>query len=69
MHKTLTAADLIAILAEYPPETPILDGKGYDFKRYDITERAYDDWDHSTIDATDNLIPAVGRAIAIGPRF
>ena len=64
----MTKQQLIALLADYPDETPVFDGKGFDLKAYHVTSRAYDDWDHST-KSDEGEIPGVGIGIAIGPRF
>ncbi len=69
-HKPLTVGALIALLSEYPADTPILTGKGYDLFPSAIQETTFDDWAHATPgDEPGYDIPAVGRALAIGPRF
>jgi len=70
MSKPLTAADLIAILSEYPPETPIFDGKGFDMHAYLVREQTYDVWsDTPNLDAEGNETPGVGVGIAIGHKY
>ena len=69
----LTAADLIAALVTYPPDTPIFNGNGYSLKPSSITEYQCDDWTHSTPyvgeDGAVYETPATMIGISIGPRF
>lgn len=64
----MTKAELIALLAEYPDDTPVFDGKGYDLKPSQIGERKYDVWSDDK-NSKGWETPAVGIGIAIGPRF
>lgn len=73
MLSYMTKQELIALLADYPDDTPIFDGRGYDLHATSIAERAYDDWEHATPyigdDGAEYETPAIGRGISIGPRF
>jgi hypothetical protein len=67
----MTTTDLIALLAEYPEDTPVFDGRGFDLHASSVTEMAYDDWDHATRDPEDPAyeVPARGIGVSIGRRF
>ncbi len=69
MNKPLTVADLIAILSEYPPETPIFDGRGFDMRADLIRESKYDVWTDAPKDADGYETPGVGIGLAIGRKF
>lgn len=64
----MTTSELIAHLSEYPPDTPVVDGKGYDLKWSDISERNIDIWPN-VLDANTYESPEVGIAVSIGRRF
>jgi CobQ-like glutamine amidotransferase family enzyme len=59
--------ELQGIYAEHG-DVPVLDGKKHDFHARTIEVVTIDDWDNATKDG-DYDIPAVGHAVAIGPRF
>lgn len=69
MSKPMTTADLIAILAEYPADTPLFDGRGRDLFASSVSEMKYDDWANSTVTEDDMELPAVGVGVSIGRRF
>lgn len=64
----MTKADLIALLREYPDDTPVFDGRGFDLKPTSITPMKYDDWSN-TEQTPDGEIPATKVGISIGPRY
>jgi len=68
MNKPLTTGDLIAMLQEYPTDTPVFDGRGYDLRASSVTEMKYDDWAKST-PSEDGEIPGVGVGVSIGRRY
>ncbi len=72
-HRPLTVADLIAILSEFPADTPVFIGRDSDLRAHQVTETPYDDWEHSISAVHDDgaiyETPAVGKAVHIGPRF
>lgn len=47
-------------------DVPVFDGKKHDFHARDIRVETCDDWDNSP---DGGETPAVGQAVAIGPRF
>jgi hypothetical protein len=65
----MTKAELLAALAEYPDDTPVFDGRGYDLRLSSVTPMNYDDWSQSTVDDEGWEVPAVGVGISIGRRF
>lgn len=69
----MTTAELIALLAIYPPDTPVFIGRDSDLRASQVTDAVYDDWAHSTCERDDDghvyETPARGRAVQIGPRF
>ncbi len=64
----MTVGELRAILDCYDDDTPVLDGKGYDLSAMHVFPTTVDVWT-GVVDENDNLIPEVGRALSIGPRF
>jgi hypothetical protein len=60
--------ELIDLLAEYPDETPVFDGKGYDLSGHVIRDMKYDIWGVNP-DEDGYEVPAVGIGVAIGPRL
>ncbi len=64
----MTKAELLSVLAPYPDDTIIVDGRGYELKLSSIDERTIDDWSTATRDA-DGETPGTAIAISIGPRF
>ena len=65
----MTTSDLIAHLSEYPADTPVVDGQGYDLKWSAITERPIDVWLGVDIDSDGYETPETGIAVVIGRRF
>lgn len=65
----MTKADLLAILAEYPDDTVICDGKGYELHARQVTEIKLDDWANSTKTDDGYEIPGVAIGISIGRKF
>lgn len=66
----MTVADLVAHLREYPSDTPIVDGKGYDLRWSDIGTRAIDIWlGLADPDGDGYETPETGIAVSIGRRF
>ncbi len=71
-HRPLTVSDLIAILSEFPADTPVFIGRDSDLRAHQVTETPYDDWQNATQETIDGAIyetPARGKAVHIGPRF
>lgn len=71
-HRPLTTSELIALLADYPADTPVFVGRDSDLRAHQVTETTYDDWEHSTSEVIEGATyetPAKGTAVHIGPRF
>lgn len=68
----MTKADLIALLADFPDDTPILDGRGQPFNASFVRETTWHDWQHTTTktDADGRAWeePARKRAVTLGLR-
>lgn len=69
----MTKAELVSILNDYPDDTPILTGRGYDLRRSSISEVKCDDWENATRSIDDDghvyETPGVIVGVSIGPRF
>lgn len=68
----MTISELINTLRGFYAEhgdIPVFDGRDYDFKLSSIRLTKCDDWDNAVKDDDGYETPAVGVAIAIGPRF
>lgn len=72
MNKPLTITALIdtlqGIYAEHG-DVPVFDGRKHELPARFIAVVECDDWENGTVDANDNIIPAIGHAVAIGSKF
>ena len=65
----MTKRELLHVLAPYPDDTPILDGRKHDLHAHHIDEVKCDDWEHSTPTDDGYEIPGVVIGLSLGPRF
>ncbi|HKA75334.1 MAG TPA: hypothetical protein VKE26_26260 [Xanthobacteraceae bacterium] len=69
----MTVRELIDLLAEYPDDTPVFHWRGEDLHARQVTDMAYDDWDHATRGTDAEGVawetPAVGRGVHLGRRW
>lgn len=72
-RKPVTTGDLIEFLQQFPPDTPVFDGRGFDLRWTSIDKRNYDDWDHTTTSKDEDghvyETPGVAVGVSIGPKF
>lgn len=64
----MTVQELRDILNEYPADTPVIDGKGYEFRPTLIRPATVDVWE-GILDEDGNETPTVGIAVSLGRRF
>jgi hypothetical protein len=65
----MTKRELLALLARYDDDTPIITSRGFDFQAHHISERIFDDWSEAERTPEGWEVPAVTDARQIGPQL